>query len=230
MIQMVSLSASMLMILYSQSNAWYAAKPEENLVQDIIRKLFLSLLLLMPNLAIFGVGVIFVLMSSWHTLTIVAYCFAGTFAIMIIGLCLNKNENKCIYCLCACFYCLRAICADAGCCRKSVLLLTFIYPSLFGLMVWLTAEANTNPEDYNHAIIITKGYFNPIADIIFGIGFLPVILMIIAIGFGILFCVCLPCSCVFIRQRKKKNERPDVLEDILDLILCNICCANKDLH
>ena len=77
MIQMVSLSVSVLMILYSQSNAWYAAKPEENLVQDIARKMALSMFLLMPNLAVLGLGVIAVLMRSWNMFIIAAYCFAG---------------------------------------------------------------------------------------------------------------------------------------------------------
>ena len=65
------------MILHSQSNAWYAAKPEENLVQDIARKLALSLVLLMPNLAILGVGVIVVVMRTWYMFTIVGCCLAG---------------------------------------------------------------------------------------------------------------------------------------------------------
>ena len=78
MIQMVSLSASMLMILYSQSNAWYAAKPEENFVQDVARKMALSLVLLMPNLAVLGIGVIVVIMvDSWNFLIIAGYCLAG---------------------------------------------------------------------------------------------------------------------------------------------------------
>ena len=77
MIQMVSLSASMLMILYSQSNAWYAAKPEEKFVQDVARKMALSLVLLMPNLAVLGTGVIVVVLGSWNILTIAGYCLAG---------------------------------------------------------------------------------------------------------------------------------------------------------
>ena len=76
-IQMVSLSASMLMILYSQANAWYAAKPEENLIQDVARKMALSLALLMPNLAVLGVGVILVVMRTWYIFTIAGYCLAG---------------------------------------------------------------------------------------------------------------------------------------------------------
>ena len=77
MIQMVSLSASLLMILYCQSNAWYAAKPEENLVQDVARKIAISLVLFMPNLAVLATGVIVVLMRSWNIFIIAAYCFAG---------------------------------------------------------------------------------------------------------------------------------------------------------
>ena len=82
MIQMVSLSASMLMILYSQSNAWYAAKPEEKFVQDVARKMALSLVLLMPNLAVLGVGTIAVIMvpimvKSWNFFIIAGYCLAG---------------------------------------------------------------------------------------------------------------------------------------------------------
>ena len=77
LIQVLSLAASMLMILYSQSNAWYAAKPENNLVQDIARKLALSLVLLMPNLAVLGVGVIIVVMRTWYIFTIAGYCLAG---------------------------------------------------------------------------------------------------------------------------------------------------------
>ena len=68
----------MLMILYSQSNAWYAAKPEERFVQDFARKMALSLVLLMPNLAVLGVGVIVVIMvDSWNFFIIAGYCLAG---------------------------------------------------------------------------------------------------------------------------------------------------------
>ena len=68
----------MIMILYSQSNAWYAGKPEENLVQDIARKIALSLVLLMPNLAVLGVGVIVVIMvDSLNFFIIAGYCLAG---------------------------------------------------------------------------------------------------------------------------------------------------------
>ena len=75
---MVSLSASMLIILYYQSNAWYAAEPEEKFVQDVARRMALSLFLLMPNLAVLGVGVIVVIMvDSWNIFIIAGYCLAG---------------------------------------------------------------------------------------------------------------------------------------------------------
>ena len=77
LIQSLSLSASILMILYSQAKAWYAAKPEENLVQDIARKMALSLVLLMPNLAVLGTGVIVVVLGSLKILTIAGYCIVG---------------------------------------------------------------------------------------------------------------------------------------------------------
>ena len=77
LIQLLSLSASMLMILYSQSDAWYAAKPEDDLVQDIARKMALSLVLLIPNMTVLGVGVIVVVLGSWNIFIIVGYCFAG---------------------------------------------------------------------------------------------------------------------------------------------------------
>merc|ERR1719464_2048707 len=85
LIQLLSLSASMLMILYSQANAWYAAKPENDLVQDIARKMALSLVLLMPNLAVLGTGVIVVLMRTRYMFTIAGYCLAGTCSLMLIG-------------------------------------------------------------------------------------------------------------------------------------------------
>ena len=168
------------MILYSQSNAWYAGKPEENLVQDITRKMALSLVLLMPNLAVLGVGVIVVLMGSWN---IVAYFFAGICSILIIGCCCAHVCACClnlIFCLITC-----------GCCKEfeikipksSILIasLLLLYIFLFGNMIWTTVEANTNPGAY-YAFIIRKGHFNTMAGIILSIGFLPVILMILLLA------------------------------------------------
>ena len=75
--------------------------------------------------------------------------------------------------------------------RWRTALALWIYTFAFGLMIWATVEANTNP---NHAYIITKGYFNPIAGIIFGIGFLPVILMILALAIlTLIVIVCIVC-------------------------------------
>ena len=183
----------MIMILYSQSNAWYAGKPEENLVQDIARKIALSLVLLMPNLAVFGVGVTFVLMGSWN---IMAYFFVGLCSILIIGYCL---VYFCAY-GCACFLSLIVylMCCSRGKCEipklsevsevlaeKKIFIfiasLLLLYIFLFGNMIWATVEANTNPGAYD-AFIIRKGHFNTMAGIILGIGFLPVILMILLLA------------------------------------------------
>ena len=165
----------MLMILSSQSKAWYAAKPEDNLVQDVARKMALSLVLLMPNTAVLGVGVIIVLMGSWHTFTMVGYCFVGVCPILLIG------------CCCAC---LMMDYEDV----KLFLVLLYFYTFLLAVMIWATVEANTNPGNYDHVFIITKGYFNPIAGIILGIGFMPVILMVLALGIvivsGPLYIIC----------------------------------------
>ena len=65
--------------------------------------------------------------------------------------------------------------------QRIVLGLLFIYTFMLGLMIWATVEANTNPGDYE-AFIIKKGYFNTIAGVIIGIGFLPVILILLVLA------------------------------------------------
>ena len=62
----------------------------------------------------------------------------------------------------------------------------FIYSFALGIMIWATVEANTNQEAYD-VFIIKKGYFNTMAGIILGIGFLPVTLMIIVMIIVIIF-------------------------------------------
>ena len=159
----------MLMILCSQSKAWYAAQPEDNLVQDVARKMALSLVLLIPNTAVLGVGVIIVVMGSWHTFTMVGYCFAGVCPILLI--------------VCCCAFLMRRGDEDV----TLFLVLLYFYTFLLAVMIWATVEANTNPGNYDHVFIITKGYFNPIAGIILGIAFLPVILMVLALGIVIIW-------------------------------------------
>ena len=67
---------------------------------------------------------------------------------------------------------------DGGC---RIALGVFIYSFALGIMIWATVEANTNPGNYE-AFIIKRGYFNYIAGIILGIGFLPVILIILVVA------------------------------------------------
>ena len=79
--------------------------------------------------------------------------------------------------------------------RWRIALALLIYTFMLCVMIWATIEANTNPGGYE-AFIIKKGHFSTIAGIIIGIGFLPVILMILVfalatliVSFGIVFWV-----------------------------------------
>ena len=53
------------MILMGQANAWYANKPESSLIEDIKRKIAIAVLLLSPNIAVIGGGLIMV--AQWST-------------------------------------------------------------------------------------------------------------------------------------------------------------------
>ena len=57
-IQIVGLFTSVMMIILAQVKAWYANQSEENVVEDIKRKIVISVLLLIPNFAAFGSGLI----------------------------------------------------------------------------------------------------------------------------------------------------------------------------
>ena len=57
-IQITALCTSCLMILMGQANAWYANKPESSLIEDIKRKIAIAVLLLSPNIAVIGGGLI----------------------------------------------------------------------------------------------------------------------------------------------------------------------------
>merc|ERR1711974_584567 len=64
--QIFSLTGSILMILIGQANAWYATKPEPDLLKDLKRKIAIAFLLFIPNTAILGGGVFLVLL--WQDL------------------------------------------------------------------------------------------------------------------------------------------------------------------
>ena len=57
-IQIVGLFTSVMMIILAQVKAWYANQSEGNVVEDIKRKIVISFLLLIPNFAAFGSGLI----------------------------------------------------------------------------------------------------------------------------------------------------------------------------
>merc|ERR1711974_207162 len=64
--QILSLLGSILMILIGQTKAWYATKPEPDLLKDLKRKIAIAFLLVIPNTAILGGGVFLVLL--WREL------------------------------------------------------------------------------------------------------------------------------------------------------------------
>ena len=57
----IALSTSVLLILLGQANAWYSNNPENNLVKDIKRKVAIAILLLIPNTAALGSGLLIAL-------------------------------------------------------------------------------------------------------------------------------------------------------------------------
>ena len=57
----LALSTSVLLILLGQANAWYSNNPENNLVKDIKRKVAIAILLLIPNTAALGSGLLIAL-------------------------------------------------------------------------------------------------------------------------------------------------------------------------
>ena len=70
--------------------------------------------------------------------------------------------------------------------RWKIALGLFIYSFALGIMIWATVEANTNQGAYD-VFIIKKGHFNTMAGIILGIGFLPVILIILVLAITFFF-------------------------------------------
>ena len=56
--QIIALVTSVIMIILAQAKAWYANQPEISVVADIKRKIVIAVLMLIPNLAVFGSGLI----------------------------------------------------------------------------------------------------------------------------------------------------------------------------
>ena len=63
---LTALTTSILMILLGQANAWYANQPEDNIAKDIKRKMKIAILLLIPNAATLGSGLMIALTIVSH--------------------------------------------------------------------------------------------------------------------------------------------------------------------
>ena len=85
------------MILLGQANAWYANQPEDNIVMDIKRKLKIAILLMIPNAATLGSGLMIALtivsvndpITSWNAI------------VLGVGLMVSLG-SFCVYWVCSC--------------------------------------------------------------------------------------------------------------------------------
>ena len=92
------------MILLGQANAWYANQPEDNIVKDIKRKMKIAALLLIPNAATLGSGLMIALtivsvndpITSWNAI------------VLGVGLMVSLG-SFCVYWACSC--CPRTFCS-----------------------------------------------------------------------------------------------------------------------
>ena len=86
------------MILLGQANAWYANQPEDNIVKDIKRKVKIAFLLMIPNAATLGSGLMIALtivsvndpITSWNA------------KVLGVGLIVSLG-SLCVYWACSCW-------------------------------------------------------------------------------------------------------------------------------
>ena len=94
---LTALTTSILMILLGQANAWYANQPEDNIVKDIKRKLKIAVLLLIPNAATLGSGLMIALTIVSHKDSIRSWNAWALGIGLIVSLC-----SFCVYWACIC--------------------------------------------------------------------------------------------------------------------------------
>ena len=92
------------MILLGQANAWYANQPEDNIVKDIKRKVKIAILLMIPNAATLGSGLMIVLtiISTENPIK------SKNALVLGIGLAVSLG-SFCVYWACSC--CPRTFCS-----------------------------------------------------------------------------------------------------------------------
>ena len=135
------------MIIVGQANGWYEREPENDLLEDIKRKVLISPILLMLNVGFLGVAVMILVINEW--------VFLGNLAAMVIVL-------------------LMIVCSTSN------LIVGFVTMHFWflALIIWSIAEVNTHLDKYSGIGMVEKNYFNTIAGIIMGVGFLPGITLI----------------------------------------------------
>ena len=169
-IQMISLPISLLMIIVGQANTWYEKEPVSDLIQDIKRKVFLSPLLLMLNVGFLGVSVVILVINEW--------VFLGNLAAMVLVL-------------------LMIICSSSKSVIKGFVAMHIWF---LALIIWSIVEVNIHREKYSGISIVEMNYFNTIAGIIVGVGFLP------GITFVLNFIYCLLSYCFQHSQLKSRRK------------------------
>ena len=95
---LIALTTSILMIILGQANAWYANQPEDNIVKDVKRKIKIAFLLMIPNAATLGSGLMIALtivsvkdrITSWNAI------------VLGVGLMVSQG-SFCIYWACSCW-------------------------------------------------------------------------------------------------------------------------------
>ena len=104
---LTALTTSILIILLGQANAWYANQPESNIVKDIKRKMSIAILLLVPNAATLGSGLMIALtivshrdsITSWNAwilgtgllVSLGCFCVYWVFCFCPLPFCSNKT-------------------------------------------------------------------------------------------------------------------------------------------
>ena len=95
---LIALTTSILMIILGQANAWYANQPEDNIVKDVKRKIKIAFLLMIPNAATLGSGLMIALtivsvndpITSWNA------------KVLGVGLIVSLG-SFCVYWACSCW-------------------------------------------------------------------------------------------------------------------------------
>jgi len=166
LIQISALTTSILMILLGQVNAWYANQPESNIVKDIKRKISTAILLLVPNAATLGSGLMIAVTIISHQDSIVS----RNALILGIGLLVSLG-CFCVYWVFCC--CPLTFCSNLSGKRMLHLVLTTCYCILLSIVIWTIVDVHNNNTSYNAYIIAEFKYFKILAGINVGLGFFP---------------------------------------------------------